>query len=401
MFFEIPKKERTKIEDYEWLCGEVLKLSAIDFSEIKEKFTKEEFFTHICKLISQEKIPFPYFPYKEIDQKKKFFKLKNSKFNYTNEEWDNNLLLIGDKKYRGEYLMFPTVGYSGNSLSDLFTQKVRLNAVKKARKHTLGSVIKVWEYIQTHGRADNESVRTLLRCTYLEDKINEKTILRAARLSGQMVTQFRPRIAKDLYNFFGAKKVLDFSAGWGDRLVGFLTSNAESYIGIDPNTKLHEPYQQIVDFYNHEKKTRFICSPAEDVEYNNLEYDFVFTSPPYFDTEIYTEEHTQSMFRYTQEESWKEDFLFKTLNVIYQGLVEGGRIAINICDSNTLSTTNDLVDYMRTLGATFEGIVGYEINKRPGSIRDSNTLPRAEPIFIWTKGKAKEPKWNQDNFFGI
>jgi len=123
--------------------------------------------------------------------------------------------------------------------------------------------------------------------------------------------------------------------------------------------------------------------------------------PPYFDTEIYTEGHTQSMFRYTQEESWKEDFLFKTLNVIYQGLVEGGRIAINICDSNTLSTTNDLVDYMGTLGATFEGVVGYEINKRPGSFRDSNTLPRAEPIFIWAKGKAKEPKWNQDNFFGI
>ena len=57
---------------------------------------------------------------------------------------------------------------------------------------------------------------------------------------------------------------------------------------------------------------------------------------------------------------------------------------------------------MESLGATYEGIIGYEINKRPGFVRDrSSVLPRAEPIFIWSKGEATEPKWYQDNFFGV
>ena len=30
-----------------------------------------------------------------------------------------------------------------------------------------------------------------------------------------------------------AKKVLDTSCGWGDRLAGFFTSDAEEYIGCD------------------------------------------------------------------------------------------------------------------------------------------------------------------------
>lgn len=402
MLFDLEEPEKTSIDQYSWIKGNHLHLSVEDFSEIKEKFSKEEYFTHVAHLIHSHQLPFPYFPYDKSEQRKKFKQLSALPRKYEKLSWENNNLALSDTKYRGSYMLLPTGGMSGNSLSDMFTQEVRLEAVQKVYQSTHGALPHIWDYIREHGRADKESVRRLLRNAYLEDKINQKTFIRAGRISGQMVTQFRPSVAKALYDIFDAKKVLDFSAGWGDRLVGFLASNAESYIGIDPNTKLHAPYQNIVDFYGAEKEAHFLCSPAEEVDYESLEYDFVFTSPPYFDVEIYSDEETQSIENFPSEKAWKEGFLFETLSMIYTHLKEGGRIAINICDNTNFLITEDLVKHMGSIGATYEGVVGYEINKRPGFVRDrSSELPRGEPILIWSKGEAPLPKWTEDNFFGV
>ena len=187
-----------------------------------------------------------------------------------------------------------------------------------------------------------------------------------------MVTQFRPSVAKALYDLFDAKNVLDPSAGWGDRLVGFLASNAEKYIGIDPNTQLHQPYNEIHKFYNPSRPVQTICLPSEDVDYSELEYDFVFTSPPYFNVELYCNEDTQSIERYKEFEVWKKKYLFTTLEEIYKHLKPEGRIALNICDNPKLKITKDLISFMESLGATYEGIVGYEINIRPGAVRQDH-----------------------------
>jgi hypothetical protein len=394
--------EKSSIEQYSWLEGEYLSVSEECLSEIKEKFTKEDFYSHVAHLIHKHQLPFPYFPYNESEERGKFAELCVAPLEYSKTEWESNLISLSELTYKGQAVLFPTGGLSGNSLSDMFTQKVRLEAVQKLYAHTYGALPSVWDYIRRTGRADNESVRRLLRNAYLESKINQKTFIRAARLSGQMVTQFRPSVAKTLYDFFGAKNVLDFSAGWGDRLVGFLASRAESYIGIDPNTQLHEPYRGIHTTYAPHKKTRFICSPAEEVDYSTLEYDFVFTSPPYFDLEIYSSEGTQSINKFPSEEGWREGFLFETLSRVYQGLKQGGRIAINICDNPRyeFSITSDLVTFLGGLGATYAGVIGYDINKRPGVVRErSSEMPRGEPILIWSKGVADEPKWHPDTFF--
>ena len=65
-----------------------------------------------------------------------------------------------------------------------------------------------------------------------------------------------------------------------------------------------------------------------------------------------------------------------------------------------------MIDHMKTLGAIYEGVIGYRMNKRPGNHHSLNEeLSQAdvfcEPIFIWSKGVAPEPKWYQDNFFGV
>ena len=73
-------------------------------------------------------------------------------------------------------------------------------------------------------------------------------------------------------------------------------------------------------------------------------------------------------------------------------LEDGGRIAINITDKGHITDTDrtvicePMLTYMETLGATFEGIIGYRMNKRPGL--DMGSVGGAiycEPIWVWKK----------------
>jgi hypothetical protein len=243
---------------------------------------------------------------------------------------------------------------------------------------------------------------------FAEKLLDNKALMSGARLSGSLVNQFKPSVAKSMYDFFKAKNVLDFSSGWGDRLVGFLASGARSYTGIDPNTELESQYEKIVeDSKVTDKNISFICAPAEDVDYSRLSYDFAFTSPPYFNLEIYSSEKTQSANKQTKFDDWISDFLFKTLGKVYGGLDEGGRFAININDiqSQGLKICRPMIEYMESLGATYEGVIGMEIASRPmnakGSVSRGSQEQRAEPIFVWAKGEAPEPRWKPETFFEV
>jgi DNA modification methylase len=402
MLFDLEETKKTSLDQYVWVKDNHIHMSKEALSEIKENFSRDDIFAFMAKLIKDKQLPFPYFPYNRRQQKKKFSQLRIQDRTYLREKWENQNIEVHDLSYRGGYLLLPTSTMSGNSLSDLFTQPIRLKATRNLEgRNERGTLPFIWQDLLDKGEV-NPRTHRLLRNAYLEDKFDQKTFIRAGRLSGQMVTQFRPSVAKALYDLFDAQNVLDLSAGWGDRLVGFLASEAKSYIGIDPNTQLHQPYDEIHKFYDPSRSVKTICMPSEDVDYSELEYDFVFTSPPYFNVELYCNEDTQSIKRYSDFEVWKERYLFATLGEVYKHLKVGGRIALNICDNPKLKVTKDLISFMDSLGATYEGIVGYEINIRPGAVRqDHGSEKRGEPILIWSKGEAPEPKWTQDNFFGV
>jgi hypothetical protein len=60
-----------------------------------------------------------------------------------------------------------------------------------------------------------------------------------------------------------------------------------------------------------------------------------------------------------------------------------------------------MIEYMESMGATYEGTIGYGLARRPSEFKDKLSKAKSEPIFIWSKGEAPEPKWNQDNFFVV
>jgi tRNA1(Val) A37 N6-methylase TrmN6 len=162
---------------------------------------------------------------------------------------------------------------------------------------------------------------------------------------------FPANVARCLYNHFGSRRILDFCAGYGGRLMGFWASQAEEYVGIDPNTA--NPYGELMEALRHiQPKTCSIVNQcAEDVDYEALgKFDMIFTSPPYFDTEIYSNDESQSTIRYPTFNDWFNKFLCTSLFKVKHALTDGGYLAINIKDHKKYKIVEPMLQYMRTLG---------------------------------------------------
>jgi hypothetical protein len=408
MFFEYEKKEEKKIDDYTWVRDGCLYTPTHELCEIKSKFTKYEIILKICQTIYDHQIPFPYKKHSLVKARGELSKLFNTEYPVDDHEWYSELCEdIKSFKYRGSYLLVKT-NHIGSYVSDMFCHPLRLRAQKNKYATDRQGMVGLWEHLLSH-RCEKESDVDWILYMFINgifhfsEGIDHKAVYTSGRLSIGTVSQFKPATAKAIYNLFGAKRVLDFCSGWGDRLVGFHASKAETYIGIDPNSDLHPQYEKIHAFCGSGKEAKFICSPAEDVDYSKLRYDFVLTSPPYFDMELYNEEGTQSIKRYPKLDLWLKGFLFKSLSKIYDNLDVGGRIAVNISDNayRKIFVCKAMIEYMESMGATYEGTIGYGLARRPSEFKDKLSKAKSEPIFIWSKGEAPEPKWNQDNFFVV
>lgn len=224
--------------------------------------------------------------------------------------------------------------------------------------------------------------------------VNENTLRTCLSLRKYVASQFKPTIAKTIYEAFGSVDVLDFSAGWGDRLCGFYAcEDTRSYIGIDPNKNVLNKYSEQVDLYKTvagEKETTFICSPAEDVHLGKGIVDTVFTSPPYFNVERYTEDENQSFKRYRKLDAWLECFLFKAIDLSVDALKPNGRLAINISDCYSSHQVNHICDpmnrYIASKGMQYQGVIGMQMTKRPNSKAFKDGV-FVEPIWVWKKGE--------------
>jgi len=220
-------------------------------------------------------------------------------------------------------------------------------------------------------------------------EVNPQILRSIIGLRKYIASQFKPSVAKYIYNTYGNKgKILDFSAGWGDRLAGFCASNCSSYTGIDPNKMVYDKYFEQKDCYKTNKEVILYNEPAEDVQLNG-KFDLIFTSPPYFDLERYSNDSTQSWKRYKSLDSWLNEFLFKTISKFWNNLEIGGHLIVNIsdvyCHHEIQHICDPMNDFIKKLdGAEYQGALGMRMAKRPNAkIIDGNIL--AEPLWIWKK----------------
>jgi 16S rRNA G966 N2-methylase RsmD len=132
----------------------------------------------------------------------------------------------------------------------------------------------------------------------------------------------------EIYSKYKPKCVLDFCAGWGGAAVACAALNINKYIGIEINTKLKEPYEKLVTYLKTKSNTNFdiFFNDALNIDYSNMEYDFVFTSPPYYFIQKY-----ENNIKYNSKKEMDELFYKPIFNKTYNGLTKGGYYIINVC----------------------------------------------------------------------
>jgi len=177
--------------------------------------------------------------------------------------------------------------------------------------------------------------------------------------------------------------MLDFAAGWGDRLISSISCNLDCYVGVDPNKELMDGHNSIIKMFapNDIHKYKIIYEPFQSCELpENQTFDLVFTSPPFFDLEIYNNEKGQSVIDFPRFEDWIVHFLFKSLHKAWKKLDKDGHMAIHISDYGKTSCCEVMNLFVQSNleGAVYEGVVA--------SLGAAETQ---RPIWVWKKISAE------------
>lgn len=226
---------------------------------------------------------------------------------------------------------------------------------------------KTYNYILKHGNGN-----------WTENRIRQNAKVYCSK---QSVSNFRPTVAKFIYNKFGnSGTVWDMSCGWGGRLFGFLASNCKKYIGTDPSTRTYEGLEKIKKDYTYiQKEIELHKIGSEDFCPEENSVDLCFTSPPYFDTEKYSEEQTQSYIKFPTIQKWVHGFLEQTFINCKKSLKSNGKLIINIANIDKYDLEDITINTAIKCGFELEDKYLMELSSISGK------GAKFEPIFIFKK----------------
>lgn len=194
--------------------------------------------------------------------------------------------------------------------------------------------------------------------------------------STKEANQFKVTLAYSVYKFFKAKSVLDFSAGWGDRLIAAIGAKV-SYTGYDPNIDLQSGHGKIIEELcplagvdNGAYQVTYL--PFEEAELDR-KFDLVFTSPPFFNLEVYTDASNQSINTHPKFKDWLVNWLFVVVAKAWNSLISGGHLVLHLADFGGYNIVEPLNLYLQTLSkARYMGVIGTE-----------GASGRIIPMWVW------------------
>lgn len=127
----------------------------------------------------------------------------------------------------------------------------------------------------------------------------------------RFTNNFRISVILKILDVFKPTKWLDISSGWGDRLISaILSPTIKKYYSTDPNLDLHKHYDDIREKFNVSKKDYKIKKIGfEKLKIKDYDFDFIFSSPPFFKTEKYSDYPDDSLVNFDSEKDWYENFL--------------------------------------------------------------------------------------------
>jgi hypothetical protein len=240
-------------------------------------------------------------------------------------------------------------------ITDLFTEYARIQAKRYDKPETPE------QFFITH---KEELLRECLTQTGTIDSFAIREIIWRKKYEA---TNFKVSLATGIYIYFNAKRILDISAGWGDRLIAAIGHQAERYLAFDPNERLRAGHSKIQETFQADPNRYTIrYQPFETADIGSEKFDLIFTSPPYFDLEVYdtnvSTATNQSISQYNGFEQWLISFLFRSLLNAWKHLEVGGNMVIHISDfdSGRKTIVEPMVMFVltRCSGAKFDGVIG-------------------------------------------
>jgi len=171
-------------------------------------------------------------------------------------------------------------------------------------------------------------------------------------------TTFSPVLSKFVYDLLlkPGSTVLDPFGGWGDRMIGAVCSRSVAkYHAVDANQSLRQGYEQITaagsKFNSGITLTFDLCPIQTYLSKPNEPVDLIFTSPPYYDYEVYTdrEDKDQSIYKTSTYEQWFNEFLKPVLVDLCKLVKPGGFFALHV--GNTFSAPTFVQDCSAVLNS--------------------------------------------------
>jgi 16S rRNA G966 N2-methylase RsmD len=254
----------------------------------------------------------------------------------------------------------------GNDVVDYFTFVQRLETKGKYNVNYFEFLVNLEIF------REKKFIQTMLK--YYEDVKNKnktkheyKVLKEVYNICISAINIMRPLNCMEIYTRFNAKRVLNFCAGWGGSTVAAAALNLDAFYGIEINSDLKEPYDKMITYLRTKSNTEFsihFCDAA-NFEYTNFDYDTVFTSPPYYFIEKYS-----NNIEYKSKADMDEKFYRPVFSKTYNGLKRGGHFIINICKEV----------YDNVLKKLFgEAHIIFPLKK---SKRQNN---HTEMVYVWTK----------------
>lgn len=272
-----------------------------------------------------------------------------------------------------------TIGQTMHGLGLLWTYFPHWKEITYSNDKT--SLLDKWD--------DDKKLKELIEKTYRWEKLYGNGYITVNRLrqnakvymNKQTVSNFRPTVAKYIYNTYGnSGTVYDMSSGFGGRLFGFLASSCKKYIGVDPSLKTYNGLIELANDYKYINKEIVINNIGSENYMPNDNVDLCFTSPPYFDTEIYSTEITQACNAYKTKEDYISKFMIPSYKNAFNCLNIDGYMVINI--ANTKKTNyleSETMKILESFGMVKEKQMYMELSSIAGD------GVKYEPIFIYKK----------------
>lgn len=162
-------------------------------------------------------------------------------------------------------------------------------------------------------------------------------VFEAFRINLGAVVMFKATTAKYIYKKYGATSVLDPTAGWGGRMLGAWALGID-YTGIDTNIEMQPAYSSMMAKLNSENSIgnelfesdntsnlQMIWESCLTVDFSQIHYDFVLTSPPYVNLELY--EH---MSAWESDQAFYQNFFIPLWQKCVDNIQPGGHVCFNI-----------------------------------------------------------------------